>query len=40
MRLWCNLRNKVIASVEAKDKSYVFHTALGAQGFLDEMTKD
>jgi hypothetical protein len=37
--LWCNYRNKVIASTEAKDKSYVYHTALGAQAFLDEMTQ-
>ena len=37
--LWCNYRNKVIASTEAKDKSYAYHVALGAQGFLDEMTK-
>ncbi|OPJ63788.1 hypothetical protein [Clostridium oryzae] len=37
--LWCNYRNKVIVSAEAKDKSYVYHAALGAQGFLDEMTK-
>jgi hypothetical protein len=37
--LWCNCRNKVIASTESKDKSYAYHTALGAQGFLDEMTK-
>jgi predicted nucleotidyltransferase len=37
--LWCNCRNKVIVSTESKDKSYVYHVALGAQGFLDEMTK-
>lgn len=37
--LWCNLRNKVIASTQAKDKSYAFLTALSAQDFLDEMTK-
>lgn len=37
--LWCNYRNKVIASTEAKDKSYVYHVALGAQAFLDEMTQ-
>lgn len=36
--LWCNYRNKVIASTESKDKSYAYHTALGAQGFLNEMT--
>lgn len=37
---WCNYRNKVIASTKSKDKSYAYHVALGAQGFLDEMTKD
>ena len=37
--LWCNVRNKVIASVGAKDKSYTFHTALGAQNYLDEMAE-
>lgn len=36
--LWCNLRNKVIASTGAKDKSYAFLTALSAQDYLDEMT--
>ena len=38
--LWCNCRNKVIASTESKDKSYVYHVALGAQAFLNEMTED
>lgn len=38
--LWCNYRNKVFASVRAKDKSYAFHTALGAQEYLDEMTDE
>lgn len=38
--LWCNYRNKVIASVMSNDKSYVFHVALGAQNYLDEMTED
>lgn len=38
--LWCNYRNKVIASVNANDKHYVFHTALGAQAYLDEMTEN
>jgi predicted nucleotidyltransferase len=37
--LWCNLRNKVIASTQAKDKSYAFLTALSAQDYLDEMTE-
>jgi predicted nucleotidyltransferase len=36
--LWCNYRNKVIASTDTKDKSYAFNAALGAQEFLDEMT--
>ncbi|KWX79026.1 nucleotidyltransferase domain-containing protein [Paenibacillus jilunlii] len=35
--LWSNQRNKVIASTQAKDKSYAFLTALSAQDFLDEM---
>lgn len=37
--LWCNLRNKVIASTQAQDKSYAFLTALSAQDYLDEMTE-
>lgn len=36
--LWCNCRNKLIASAELNDKSYAFHAAMGAQHFLDEMT--
>jgi len=36
--LWCNCMNKAIASVKANDASYAFHAALGAQGYLDEMT--
>ncbi|QUL57297.1 nucleotidyltransferase domain-containing protein [Paenibacillus tritici] len=36
--LWCNYRNKVIASTEAKDASYAFYAAMGAQEFLDDMT--
>ncbi|MHA6529345.1 nucleotidyltransferase domain-containing protein [Paenibacillus sp. BAC0078] len=36
--LWCNLRNKVINSTQAKDKSYAFLTAISAQDYLDEMT--
>ncbi|MCL2665528.1 MAG: hypothetical protein FWE82_07945, partial [Defluviitaleaceae bacterium] len=35
--LWCNCRNKVIASAAAKDKSYAFFAAMGAQNYLDEM---
>lgn len=38
--LWCNLRNKVINSTQAKDKSYAFLTAVCAQDYLDEMTAD
>lgn len=37
--LWCNYRNKMIESTELNDKSYAFHSAIGAQNFLDEMTK-
>ncbi len=36
--LWCNCRNKVLAATAAGDAHYAFHAALGAQGFLDEMT--
>jgi len=35
---WCNLRNKVLASVAAKDKSYTFLAAESAQSYFDEMT--
>lgn len=35
--LWCNYRNKVIKSTRDGNVSYAFLTALGAQGFLDEM---
>lgn len=37
--LWCNCRNKIIASVELEDKSYAYHVAMGTQNFLDEMTE-
>jgi len=37
--LWSNCRNKVIHSIESNDLSYAFHAALGAQEYLDEMTK-
>ena len=37
--LWCNYRNKVIASTASNDKSYAYHVARGAQEFLDEMTE-
>ncbi|WP_340008554.1 nucleotidyltransferase domain-containing protein [Paenibacillus sp. FSL K6-0276] len=37
--LWCNSRNKVIASVELNDKSYAYYVAMGIQNFLDEMTE-
>ena len=36
--LWCNYRNKVIVSSDSKNKSYAFHTALGAQSYLDEIS--
>ncbi|HML46885.1 MAG TPA: nucleotidyltransferase domain-containing protein, partial [Clostridia bacterium] len=38
--LWCNYRNKVLASAASGDASYALHTALGAQNFLDEMAED
>ncbi|WP_256716043.1 nucleotidyltransferase domain-containing protein [Paenibacillus odorifer] len=37
--LWCNYRNKIIASVESGDRSYAYLAAMGIQGFLDEMTE-
>ena len=37
---WCNLRNKVLASVAAKDKSYALIVAESAQNYFDEMTAD
>ncbi|WP_153977424.1 nucleotidyltransferase domain-containing protein [Paenibacillus xylanilyticus] len=36
--LWCNYRNKILNSVITNDASYVFISAYGAQGYLDEMT--
>jgi predicted nucleotidyltransferase len=38
--LWSNCRNKVLASAAAKDKSYAYFAAMGAQNYLDEMTVD
>ena len=38
--LWCNCRNKVIASCDLNDAHYAFHAGLGAQNFLDEMTEN
>lgn len=35
--LWCNYRNKILNSVVTDDASYVFLSAFGAQGYLDEM---
>lgn len=35
--LWCNYRNKILNSVTANDASYVFLSAFGAHGYLDEM---
>jgi len=37
---WCNYRNKINVSTVAKDKSYAFHAAVGAQTYLDEMTAE
>ena len=37
--LWCNYKNKVIASADSGDVCYAFHAALGAQNYLDEMTE-
>jgi hypothetical protein len=37
--LWCNCRNKVLNSTGSGDASYAFHSALGAQSYLDEMTE-
>jgi len=38
--LWCNCRNKVLTSIDAKDKSYAFLAAMGAQNYLDEMADE
>jgi predicted nucleotidyltransferase len=38
--LWSNYRNKVMKSAEEKDLSYAYWTAMGAQNFLNEMTKE
>lgn len=38
--LWCNCRNKVLDSTAGGDKSYAFHTAIGAQNYLNEMAKE
>ena len=38
--LWCNYRNKVLASTASGDASYALHAALGAQNYLDEMAED
>lgn len=38
--LWSNYRNKVLKSAEEKDLSYAYWTAMGAQNFLNEMTKE
>lgn len=36
--LWCNCRNKILASVESADPSYAYFAAMGTQNFLNEMT--
>ena len=38
--LWCNYGNKVIASVEAHNKFYAYHVAIGVQNYLDLMTRE
>lgn len=35
--LWCNYRNKILNGVLINDAPYVFLSAFGAQGYLDEM---
>ncbi|MDQ0173572.1 nucleotidyltransferase domain-containing protein [Paenibacillus tundrae] len=35
--LWCNYRNKILNGVLTNDAPYVFLSAFGAQGYLDEM---
>ncbi|WP_339296874.1 nucleotidyltransferase domain-containing protein [Paenibacillus sp. FSL R5-0623] len=35
--LWCNYRNKILNSVISNDAPYVFLSAFGAHGYLDEM---
>lgn len=35
--LWCNCRNKVLNAARENDPAYLFHAALGAQNYLDEM---
>lgn len=37
--LWCNCRNKIIASVELGDKSYAYQVAMDTQNYLDDMTE-
>ncbi|WNS41130.1 nucleotidyltransferase domain-containing protein [Paenibacillus sp. MMS20-IR301] len=37
--LWCNCRNKVLAGVEQADAAYLYHAALSAQNFLNEMSE-
>jgi len=38
--LWSNCRNKVITSINERDKSYAFFAAMGAQNYLDEMSDE
>ncbi|RPK31208.1 nucleotidyltransferase domain-containing protein [Paenibacillus xylanexedens] len=38
--LWCNYRNKILNSVTTNDASYVFLSAFGAHGYLDEMATE
>lgn len=37
--LWSNYANKVKMNTHSSDLSYAFHTALGAQSYVDEMTQ-
>ncbi|MDL2233581.1 nucleotidyltransferase domain-containing protein [Ruminococcaceae bacterium OttesenSCG-928-L11] len=37
--LWCNCRNKVLASTASGDVSYAYHAAWDAQSYLDEMAQ-
>jgi len=38
--LWGTYRTKIIASIASNNKSYIFHAARDAQGFLNEMAEN
>lgn len=38
--LWCNCRNKILNATQSGDTSYAFLAGIGAQDFLDEMSRD